>query len=266
MPVNSPAAESAVERLEPALRMAASIGALLLTLAILLGGRVPEAVEVMSRFSDKLLHATAYGMLATCWCIALGGRRRMAAVVLAVATGVLDEWLQRALPGRQPDLLDLLADAVGAIVGACAAGPAARRVRRVPSWLRIGATYFALVFGAGSLLGVLRVPLLEPIAGERLAQLLEMPLMALVIVFAARWLVRRERQPVMPGGWLAAGVTAALGVLVSDLLVGVVLRGLSLAEVLDSRDPAVSAVFVLLVAAMVPMPWIAARRSARATG
>lgn len=102
---------------EPALRLAAAIGALLLTLAILLGGRVPEAVQVMSRFSDKLLHATAYGVLAACWCIALGGRRS-AAVALAVATGVLDEWLQRALPGRQPDVLDLVADAVGAAIGA----------------------------------------------------------------------------------------------------------------------------------------------------
>ena len=46
-----------------------------------------------------------------------------------------------------------------------------------------GFAYFALVFGAGFVLGVLRISFLVPRFGERLAELAEMPLMLLVIVY-----------------------------------------------------------------------------------
>lgn len=143
--------------------------------------------------------------------------------------------------------------------------PAARRLGWLPAWTRIGAVYFALVFGAGFLLGVLRVPLLEPVAGARAAQLLEMPLMAGVVVLAARWLVQRERPAVATVSCLAAGVMAAAGVAVADLLVGLVLRGMSAAEVLAARDPAVTAAYWAVLAGMAAVPSLLARgASARA--
>lgn len=43
--------------------------------------------------------------------------------------------------------------------------------------LKAGALYFAFVFGAGFLLGGIRVPLLVPRFGERTAELMEMPIM-----------------------------------------------------------------------------------------
>lgn len=54
--------------------------------------------------------------------------------------------------------------------------------------------YFLLVFGAGFVLGTVRVLLILPLVGERAAELLEMPLMLTVIVFAARWMNRHERR------------------------------------------------------------------------
>lgn len=53
--------------------------------------------------------------------------------------------------------------------------------------LRLSLLYFTLVFGAGFILGPLRVLFLEPRLGTRNAELLEMPIMLVVI-----WL--RERR------------------------------------------------------------------------
>jgi hypothetical protein len=47
------------------------------------------------------------------------------------------------------------------------------------------------VFGAGFLLGCIRVPLLVPRLGVRTSELLEMPIQLVVIVFAARFVVER---------------------------------------------------------------------------
>lgn len=59
-----------------------------------------------------------------------------------------------------------------------------------------GAAYFGLVFGAGFLLGCIRVPFLVPRLGARVAELLEMPIEFVVMVFAARFVVRRFSLPV----------------------------------------------------------------------
>jgi hypothetical protein len=61
--------------------------------------------------------------------------------------------------------------------------------------IKAGLAYFALVFGAGFVLGVLRVSFLVPRFGERIAELGEMPLMLAVIVIAARFIMRRFAVP-----------------------------------------------------------------------
>ncbi|KAM7217523.1 hypothetical protein V8F06_007154 [Rhypophila decipiens] len=45
--------------------------------------------------------------------------------------------------------------------------------------------YTLIIFAAGFILGCIRVPLIEPLSGERYAQLLEMPLMFVIIRRAA---------------------------------------------------------------------------------
>lgn len=81
---------------------------------------------------DKLFHAAAWALLAAL--IALGARARgwrprailALAIALAIAYGVVDELHQSTVPGRDASLLDLVADAVGAVVGSAGAAYARR--------------------------------------------------------------------------------------------------------------------------------------------
>ncbi len=73
---------------------------------------------------DKQAHAAAYSVLAFCCVIGLSGAslRRITpallvtALVLAVCYGVSDELHQAFVPGREPDVADVFADAVGALL------------------------------------------------------------------------------------------------------------------------------------------------------
>jgi VanZ family protein len=71
--------------------------------------------------ADKLVHMAIYSLLG-----ALGGRAaarsglgRGALLVLfgCIGFGLFDEWYQQLIPGRSSDLLDALADAIGASAG-----------------------------------------------------------------------------------------------------------------------------------------------------
>lgn len=66
--------------------------------------------------SDKVAHALAYLVLGGAASVALGSRPGGALV--AVLFGISDEIHQSFVPGRTPDLWDLVADAVGALLGA----------------------------------------------------------------------------------------------------------------------------------------------------
>ncbi len=101
--------------------------------------------------------------------------------------------------------------------------------------LQAAALYFLLVFGAGFVLGIGRVLLVVPLLGERVAELLEMPLMLAVIVTTARWLVRHKLDGRQASA-LSVGFIAMGFVLLADLAVGMGLRGMSATEVFLNRD------------------------------
>ncbi len=125
--------------------------------------------------------------------------------------------------------------------------------------LKAGATYFGLVFGVGFLLGVIRTLWVVPHLGERWAELLEAPIMLAVIAVAACWLVPRfelrSRALQLSTGGLALGL---LLVAESTLVLG--LRGMTLAEYIDSRDPVSGGVYLASLAVFALAPLIAARR------
>lgn len=64
---------------------------------------------------DKFVHAGVYGLLG--WLLARATGKAAWGWALAVLYGVSDEFHQHFVPGRQADVLDLLADAVGAFLG-----------------------------------------------------------------------------------------------------------------------------------------------------
>jgi VanZ family protein len=103
--------------------------ALVWTLALFFGGGGPPPPEGPGELigipSDKLLHAIAFLVLALLTARAVRyelpgqgrGARVALAVGLAVATGVLLEVYQLALPDRSAEVADAVADAIGALLG-----------------------------------------------------------------------------------------------------------------------------------------------------
>ncbi|MBI5460907.1 MAG: VanZ family protein [Gammaproteobacteria bacterium] len=89
---------------------------------------------------DKLLHLGAYGLLSM---LLLGGMLRRPdgyrptqialAVLLAALYGCSDEWHQSFVPSRMLDSLDLVADVLGALLGALALQILTQRSKPAPS-------------------------------------------------------------------------------------------------------------------------------------
>lgn len=132
----------------------------------------------------------------------------------------------------------------------------------LPCLLKPSAAYFSLVFGVGFLLGPLRVLLLEPRVGSRVAELLEAPIMLAAILATGRWVGRRWCRGLAPAAQLGVGLVAAGLVLVADLAVGVCLRGMSVIEVFTGRDPVAGSIYYGLVALTAVAPWWFSCRSA----
>ena len=117
-----------------------------------------------------------------------------------------------------------------------------------------GFSYFAMVFGAGFLLGAVRIPLLVPRFGERVAELLEMPVMFVVILLSARFTIKRFALPPTVPARLGTGVLA-LGLLVAaELLLAALLQGRSPAEYVASRDPVSGSVYAGMLVLFAAMP------------
>ena len=98
---------------------------------------IPDLGALPGGVTDKSGHSIGYAILAALLLRALaGGRwsgvtwgRALLAIVVATLYGVSDEWHQSFVPGRSPDVLDVVADMTGAmaavaLIGAAAAGRA----------------------------------------------------------------------------------------------------------------------------------------------
>lgn len=120
--------------------------------------------------------------------------------------------------------------------------------------IKAGLAYFALVFGAGFVLGALRVTLLVPRLGERMAELSEMPLMFAVIVFAARFVIRRFTVPSSLAARLGTGLLALSLLLAAELLLAAVLQDRTLADYVAGRDPVSGSVYLAMLLLFALMP------------
>ena len=129
--------------------------------------------------------------------------------------------------------------------------------------LRAALVYFALVFGVGFLLGLIRVPFVVPRIGERYAELAEMPLMFVAIYFASRYVFRRFGEKTDLAGLIAVGVIALLLLVGAELLLAVVLAGRGIGEYISRRDPVSGSVYLVMLTVFAAMPWLQARQRAQ---
>lgn len=125
--------------------------------------------------------------------------------------------------------------------------------------LKAGVLYFALVFGAGFVLGPVRIFWAVPRLGVRAAELVEAPIMFLVIVLAAKWTARRLAVPDSVGSRLSMGCIALGLLLLAEFTLVLWLRGMSIAEYFAQRDPVSGGVYCLMLDILAVMPVLIAK-------
>jgi hypothetical protein len=126
--------------------------------------------------------------------------------------------------------------------------------------LKAGVLYFALVFGAGFVLGAIRILWVVPRFGMRMAELMETPIMFVTTVVAAWWIVRRLAVPSKPSSRLGMGCIALGLLLVTEFTLVLWLRGLSISDYLASRDPVSGTVYYVMLGVFAIVPLLLARR------
>lgn len=126
--------------------------------------------------------------------------------------------------------------------------------------LKAGVLYFALVFGAGFLLGPIRILWVVPRLGARRAELLESPIMLGISILAAGWIVRRFH---LRPAWLTRlgmGGLALCLMLVAEFTLVLWLRGMPIRDYLANRDPVAGTVYFLTLGLFAVMPLFVGRR------
>ena len=135
-----------------------------------------------------------------------------------------------------------------------------KRQRAVMQLLKAGVLYFVLVFGAGFVLGPIRILWVVPRVGERTAELMEAPIMLGVIVLAARWIARRETGPPTPLGLLGIGFVGLGLLLIVEFTAVLWLRGLTIGEYFARRDPVAGTAYIMMLGVFAVMPLLVARK------
>ena len=114
--------------------------------------------------------------------------------------------------------------------------------------------YFGIVFAAGFALAFVRIPFLVPRYGVRAAELIEIPVMLVVIGLASHWLQRRNASLSGPR-LLGIGGIAFVLMVASELGVALATSDLSLAGYLSSKDPVSGTVYLISLVVFALAPW-----------
>ena len=126
--------------------------------------------------------------------------------------------------------------------------------------LKGGVLYFSIVFAAGFALGTIRILLVVPRLGTRTAELMETPVMVLVSVLAARWIVRRLALPPVLSRRVGIGLVALCLLLIAEFALVLWLRNLTITEYFASRDPVAGTAYMIALFVFAVMPIFVARR------
>lgn len=121
--------------------------------------------------------------------------------------------------------------------------------------LKAALVYFALVFGSGFLLGPIRILWVVPRFGTRIAELIEAPIMLVIVIVAAQWTVSWFAVPPTRASRLALGCIALFLLLLAEFALVPRVRHMSITAYLSSRDPVSGAVYYaeLGIFAIVPL-------------
>jgi hypothetical protein len=125
--------------------------------------------------------------------------------------------------------------------------------------LKAAALYFALVFGAGFVLGPIRILWVVPRLGTRTAELMEAPIMLVITIIAARLVVRRFTVPPTLSSRLGMGCMALFFLLLAEFSLVLWLRGMSVSDYLASRDPVSGMVYYAELGIFAVIPFFLAR-------
>src|ERR1700739_3888154 len=113
--------------------------------------------------------------------------------------------------------------------------------------VKAGAIYFALVFGAGFVLGTIRTLWVVPRIGTRTAELMEMPIMLAVTIVAARRTVLPLSVPMIWSARIEMGCIALTLMLIAEFGFVLWIRGLSITGYLATRDRVSGTVYYLML-------------------
>lgn len=121
--------------------------------------------------------------------------------------------------------------------------------------MKYGLIYFALVFGAGFILGTIRVLILEPRMATRYAELIEIPLMLVVIYLSAKYVVSKMHSMQARLPYFITGASALLLLLMLEFTLVLGLQGISFGQYLESRDRIAFGAYLvsLIIFALMPL-------------
>jgi hypothetical protein len=133
------------------------------------------------------------------------------------------------------------------------------RTLRAALVARLALVYFGSVFSIGFLLGVARTLWVAPSLGERIAELVEMPLMVAASFLVARALMSRAAGVSIRAAALV-GLAALALLLCAELAVVALVRGQTLADYVASRDPVSGSAYALALLLFAAMPAVISHR------
>jgi VanZ family protein len=104
--------------------------------AIFIASSSSDPSYVPRMLSDTLLHLGIYGLLGAALLHAFADARAervtratvLAAIAASLLYGLSDEFHQSFVPGRTPDVMDLVMDVIGASIGAALYGTALKKL------------------------------------------------------------------------------------------------------------------------------------------
>ena len=120
--------------------------------------------------------------------------------------------------------------------------------------------YFLLVYLAGFALGTVREFLVTPAVGLTNALLIEMPIMAVVSFFAARFVLGRTPEARTPGDRLFVGCAAFIWLLMAEEAMTRILRGISIFTLWADFEPLAAFANIVGLGLFMLMPLFAGRK------